>query len=326
MSKLIEISRIHPGHQHHAFTDLVHWRGAYYLCFRSAVHHAPDPNSRITLLRSTDLEAWDLVWEKSAPDDTRDPKMVASEGRLTVTFVNRFEQDGSMITETWASWTDDGETWTEPSTVLQDGWRLWRAKQWRGETYLAACRPIPKPPREGYLYQEVALFRTADGTAFEQVGTIYSGPEKPNETSITELPDGGLGALVRRELPPYHPLWARADGPEGPWMYLDVGLPMFGPSLLRVGDVVLYAVRIRLSQYETQNFSIGAIDWHTGQPTELFSLGPWGDASYATMFCPTEGELAMTFYAGDRERASIYLARFDLEALLSAVGRVPLVP
>ena len=76
----------HNG-EHNAFTDLIDWKGKYWLTFRSCPDgHMVFPTSRIIVLSSADKgKTWQPEHEFSVPlRDTRDSHFLSFKGKLFV--------------------------------------------------------------------------------------------------------------------------------------------------------------------------------------------------------------------------------------------------
>ena len=58
MAELLNLERVVGDGYHNAFTDLLRWRGHYYLAFRKSEHHGTRPPGKVVVLRSADLRTW----------------------------------------------------------------------------------------------------------------------------------------------------------------------------------------------------------------------------------------------------------------------------
>src|SRR5262245_25405873 len=74
--------------EHNSNTDLLHWRGAWWLVHAASPYHMGTPRSRLVLRRCSDPEPfpysrWEPVAELRVPgSDIRDPKLAAIGERL----------------------------------------------------------------------------------------------------------------------------------------------------------------------------------------------------------------------------------------------------
>jgi hypothetical protein len=86
MPELLSIERLFADGYHNAFTDLMRWKGHYYLGFRTAQHHNMPPYGDVVLYRSEDLASWELCGRFDTGGDDRDPKLIDGGDRLGVVF------------------------------------------------------------------------------------------------------------------------------------------------------------------------------------------------------------------------------------------------
>ncbi len=68
------IRRAFSNGEHNAFTDLISWKGKFYLTFRTCPDgHGVHPTSSIIVLSSTDAKTWEKAFQFSVPKrDVRD--------------------------------------------------------------------------------------------------------------------------------------------------------------------------------------------------------------------------------------------------------------
>ena len=95
------IRRAFHNGEHNAFTDLVRWRGKFWLCFRSCPDgHMVFPTSSIIVLASDDTREWRQVHRFSVPKrDTRDPHFLIFKDRLFVYTGTWYSGDGELPRE-----------------------------------------------------------------------------------------------------------------------------------------------------------------------------------------------------------------------------------
>ena len=84
--EVTNIRRVFHNGEHNAFTDLVHWRGQFWLTFRSCPDgHMVHPTASIIVLTSTDTRTWKQVHRFHVPQrDTRDPHFLIFQKKLFV--------------------------------------------------------------------------------------------------------------------------------------------------------------------------------------------------------------------------------------------------
>ena len=177
--------------QHNSNTHLIYWRDAFYLVHARSRFHMGNDASRLVVRRSADARAWEEIAVLDMPDaDIRDPKFAPIGDRLFLyALPNRgFEPEpyGTVVAT-----SADGASWTPFADVGQPGWLLWEPKSADGgRTWYAT----------GYWHEHgrSALFRSADGLAWEQVSTIHSG-DRNDETANAFLTDGRMLVTARLE-------------------------------------------------------------------------------------------------------------------------------
>lgn len=154
---------------HNAFTDLIHWKGHYYLTFRHADSHAPSTPGVVRILRCEEHSiiqgAWQHVKDIEIKDgDARDPKFVTfldpdadtPRDLLCVLYGVNFAHVGSGSIAhkrdrdlvTCASFTHDGSAWSRGEQVSRPNYWLWSA--------------IPLHPDEPSLYEHMYPERDDD--------------------------------------------------------------------------------------------------------------------------------------------------------------------
>jgi hypothetical protein len=80
------IRRVFHNGEHNAFTDLIRWRGKFWLAFRSCPDgHAVSSTASIIVLSSTDAKTWTPAHRFSVPQrDTRDPHFLVFKDQLFI--------------------------------------------------------------------------------------------------------------------------------------------------------------------------------------------------------------------------------------------------
>ena len=122
--RVTNVRRVFHNGEHNAFTDLIRFRGQYYLTFRSCPDgHMVHPTASIIILASHDLKSWNKVHQFAVPmRDTRDPHFLEFKDRLFVytgtwysgeTTLPRSEYDLNKHLG-YAAWSEDGKQWHSP--------------------------------------------------------------------------------------------------------------------------------------------------------------------------------------------------------------------
>lgn len=175
--------------RHNGFPDLIHWRGYFYLAFRSARTHI-DKNSSIRLLRSRDSKDWEPVTEfHLTHEDLRDPKFALIAGRIFLYALKNREISAAPYT-TICSSSVDGQHWSEWQEVCPPNWVFWRPKTHDGQTWYVAADERGQ--------NRSALFSSTDGVVWNRISTIYSGGFNA-EVELAFLEDRELHCTIRVE-------------------------------------------------------------------------------------------------------------------------------
>ena len=304
------IRRVFHNGEHNAFTDMIRWRGKFWLAFRSCPDgHGVSSTASIIILSSTDAKTWSPAHRFSVPKrDTRDPHFLAFKDQLFVYCGTWYAGDGLLPREKYdfnqhlgyAVWTGDGNTWAGPRHLEGTyGHYIWRAATDGGKAYLCGRRAHVGG-------RQSALLESDDGLVwkFRSVFQETSG----NETAFMIDAAGQITALCRktstesdlvRSRPPYDQ-WSRVTIPEF------IG----GPLLVRWGDRVLVGGR-RVTPAGPQT----TLSWLQGNTLVPFAeLPSGGDNSYPGFVELDDGRGLVSWYsthekdAANKPITAIYLA------------------
>ena len=219
--------------EHNSNTDLLRWRGAWWLVHAASPYHMGTPRSRLVLRRCTDPEPtpdsrWEAVAElRVAGSDIRDPKLAPIGERL---FLYALTNQGfyAIPSGSVLATSDYGLSWSAFEPVGPAGWLLWRPKRAPGPA--SGGGELWYTSAYWKDHGESILLRSRDGRGWERVSTIHRG-EANDETEIEFLPgpDGRpssrLLATARLEVTPdslignvaASTLLAFADPPYAEW-------------------------------------------------------------------------------------------------------------
>lgn len=316
---------------HNSNTDLIHWRGSFWLAHAAAPWHFASARTRIVLRRSPDARAWTEVASFSVPgEDVRDPKLMAWGERLWLYFLpNRHLPEPQPYT-TLVTSSRDGLTWNSVTAVEPRGFLLWRPKALGAELVVTAY---------WHEHGRAVLLRSGDGRQWQPVSEIVEG-SSGDETDFEILEDGRILASSRLE-------GARADAwfgdSEGATL-LSLAAPPYtewrqarvtnarldGPCLFRWGGRVF-----ALGRYEPEPrgflFQMGSI--LSRKRTALYAVEPLqlrvlailpsaGDTSYAGVVLH-EGALYASYYTSRVDRDYPWLLGM-LAASEIRIARLPL--
>jgi len=237
------VRRVFDNGEHNAFTDLVRFRGRYYLTFRSCPDgHAVHPTASVIILTSADLKSWKPVHRFQVKHrDTRDPHFLVFKERLFVYTGTWYSGESSIDPAKYdvnlhlgfAAWSDDGQKWHSP--IMLDGTfghYIWRAASYGGKAYLCGRRKIhfevqsTGEPRR----MESLMLESDDGLVWRKRAVFR--PREGDETAFQFEPDGSVFAIGRGygRGPAY---LLRAQPPWTTWRRTQLDRYIGGPLLVR---------------------------------------------------------------------------------------------
>ena len=327
MIKLDWVRKIYEDGMHCAFGDLAYWKGQYYACFRRAEAHAVWPYGDVFVIRSPNLEQWEVCGMLTTGLDDRDPALAVDGDRLWVFFGSRYTetdnqaqpvQDGAQWLHAHASYTCDGTSWTVPKSIYERGYWLWRPYRFPDAFYCAAYGRGPEEDEDG-----VDFLKSPNGLNWTKVSRLI-GRGEGNETALYRYEDGRILAVVRGLKAETH--FFESPPPYVSWRGWPVPYPIQAPVIARVAGQLVVAGRYFSSpDAKDQELSPGerrtrlwAIEGESVR--YLLDLPSGGDTSYAGFVVPEEGKLLVNYYSqheyldapnfvAGRKPASIYLAQ-----------------
>ncbi len=226
--------------EHNSNTDLIHWRGHYYLIHASSPWHFASEDCHLVLWRSVDARNWAEMCEFSLPkEDIRDPKFAPIGDRLFLYVLKNRDLNPEPYTTAVAS-SDDGVQWTDFEDVEPEGWLFWRPKTRDGKTWYV--------PAYWWEHGKSILLSGTDGTTWRQVSVLHEG-DRNDETDIEFLPDGRMIATARLEVsddlfgdPNGCTLLAVAEPPYTTWSKKRSAVTRLDGPCLFAHDGVVFAV------------------------------------------------------------------------------------
>lgn len=295
---------------HNAFTDIVEFKGRYFVSFRHATEHSVVGRGEIYILRSDDLKEWKLIKKFPALADSRDPAFFVFNGVLGVFFLAFPDVTNQKPIDVYVSFSEDGERFSEPIKIDNaTRWRLWRIRNYEDKLYAAGF--------EGCDFKDESdwgshLFVSSDGKNFDRVSTIVDN-EWANETDI--LFEGSTCyAIVRRE----HfqtPILAISTYPFTSWERISLNKVVQGPLIFKYKGEIFVAGRTY--HYKKVHTSILRLDLSKGRVLDEIDLPSGGDTSYCGAF-EKDGKIYLSYYSQHEldkreskvgpEAAGIYLA------------------
>lgn len=176
---------------HNSNTDMIRWRGRFYLIHARSRWHFADKTCRLVLHGSTDAWTWEKVAEFGVPDqDIRDPKLAVIGDRLILYVLKNVDLNPEPYTTAMAT-SKDGVEWSPLREIEPKGWLFWRPKTRDGTTWYV--------PAYWWEHGKSVLLKSTDGEKWERVSEIYRG-DRNDETDMAFLPDGRIICTARLEV------------------------------------------------------------------------------------------------------------------------------
>ena len=284
------IRRAFHNGEHNAFTDLIRWRGQFWLTFRSSPDgHGVFASGSVVILASADAKSWRQVHRFSVADrDTRDPHFLIFKDRLFIytgaAYVGKEKVRGTEWNAHfgYGSSTADGATWT-PAQRLEGtyGHYIWRAAAFGDRAYLIGRRFQDHMPASGRATMQSALLESDDGLRWRFRSLIQE--TDGNETALHFEPDGTLLAVSRTSVT--HAVLAQTRPPYESWTRQNLPGYLGGPMFARWGDRFIVGGRRRPeippSPGGGPGQGITTLMWLEGtQLVPITSLPSGGDNSY----------------------------------------------
>ena len=339
-AKLDWMERVYGDGRHNAFTDLVHWNGQYYVCFRHAESHM-SLDGEIRVMRSADLHAWEPCGTVDTAGDDRDPHLSPAGDRLYVFFGtwDIVHQPGNKLPDrssvrSYCAYTTDGATWSKVEGTYEPGWWLWRVSHHDsagqegagqdGHFFSAAytaVRPVPTA-------RETRLLQSPDGVNWTLVSTVTR-ERMAGEADLYFEPDGSIWLISRTGDKAGGAMFSRSDPSRANWTAADLGVLVHSPVIAPWKDRLFVAGRGRAGEKSvTKIWEI--LNAH-GSPEkaelrEIITLPSEGDTAYPGLLAdPASLEtdspaFFVTWYSqhereqlgGGKNAAGVYVGRVSL--------------
>ena len=300
---------------HNAFTDLIRFKGKWFLALREASSHMtlPAPSGDIRILSSEDGENWKsaaLIKYGTDLDDLRDPKLsVTPQGRLLMVCAldNYFPKKKCDSYQSFAYTSDDGIAWEGPHKIGESNLWMWRVV-WSPEGTAYGLAYDCKPKNRKWTTR---LYRSKDGLRYDTFLPRFTPQDRVNEASMIFREDGSAVALVRRDGEgPDGAIVGIAKGDYSDWTFKELKQRIGGPHIIEVpGGHIFAAGRLYDGGART---SVGLLNPEAGVFTELLKLPSGGDNSYPGMVFHN-GLLWVSYYSSHEGKAKIYLAKIKVK-------------
>lgn len=318
------VRRVFHNGEHNAFTDLIHFKGRYYLTFRSCPDgHMVFPTSSIIVMSSEDGRDWKQVNRFSVPKrDVRDPHFLAYDDKLFV-YTGTWYCGGTMEDRReinmhlgYGVWTADGEKWEGPKMLEGTyGHYIWRAAAHGGKAYLCGRRKhefvatSSREQRDPLI--ESALLESVDGLTWRPSGLFQE--QYGDETSFLFEDDGSLLAVARSG-GGRNAQVLRSQTPFDVWERKDLGRYIGGPHVAKWGDHYFVGGRKIVDGKPSTTLS-----WLVGDELVDFAeLPSAGDNSYPGFLELSSTRALVSYYSTHEKDAAgepitaIYLAELTI--------------
>lgn len=321
--RVSNVRRVFHNGEHNAFTDLVRFRGKFYLTFRSCPDgHMVHPTASVIVLESDDAHSWRPVFQFSVKHrDTRDPHFLVFQDRLFVYSGTWYSGETSIPREQYdrnkhlgyAAVTDDGQRWEGP-VMLEGtyGHYVWRAASFQGKAYLCGRRRVGffgGFPEDKSRVESVML-ESDDGLIWRKRATFQE--SYGDETAFLFEPSGEIIAVGRRGRTPAELI--RSAPPYTRWQRKSLRLYIGGPLIAKWGQRTLVGGR-----KFTDDGPRTAIYWLVGDELQQFAELPSDDDNSYPGFVPLDEERALLSWYSSHERdnegrqiTTIYMADLSI--------------
>lgn len=267
------------GQPHNAFTDMIRYKGQWYIGLREAIKHHGGlaGKGRLRVLRSADGKTWEsaglFVLEEG---DLRDAKLsITANNELMLNSAIQVYHPDPIKHKNFAWFTTDGKTWSEPVQFGEPDFWIWSVRWHDGVAYGVGYPTTSK--------QKTRLYKSEDGRKWEVLVKEF---QTGNESSFTFGPDGTAYCLMRSGGG-----IGQAKAPYTEWTWKK-SLNLGGPSLLRLDDGRFIAAG-RTKWGQTHVFEL---DPDTGETKHIIELPSHGDCSYPGLLFH-DGLLWVSYYS-----------------------------
>lgn len=299
--KPLEVRQIYSNGKHNAFTALRRFNGDLFLAFRAGDAHN-SATGDVLVLRSKDGKDWTQVYKFDAGKDDRDPQMVIKDQRL---YLYCPVMNGKDMA-TWLVTTGDGLKWSDPVTVYEPQFILWKPCVHDGVFYAAAHK---KDETSGGKGREVHFVKSTEGVKWEKVSTIRAGNWE-SETTLYFDDKHHATAFLRQKYGKPQAQVLESDPPYAEWKSRDAGVPHFSGHSVHTFKGVTYLLSRSMAPDKTYGSMI--YTFADGKLTSYCALPAGGDCAYAEAV--EDGpNMLVSYYSTHERTTNIYLAVVPLK-------------
>ena len=279
---------------------MVHWKGDYWLSFRSATTHGSH-DGNLVVLRSADAREWREVQRLDIFPDDRDPQLLATAERL---FLYDSVRDGGTLTS-FVTYTDDGKTWSTPQQVYEDQFIFWKPIARHGQFYATAH----VSSSEGTL-RKAHLITSFDGLKWKEIFE-FRGGNWESETTIHFDSGDKIMAFLRqiRGSPPSSIL--KSSPPYSKWTERTNNIHLSGHAVYTFDGITYLFSRTRNAK------KTGTLVYHYEEETLLpyYDIPSGGDCSYPAAVRVGQ-DMFVSYYSSHEGSTNIYTCRIALRGTL----------
>jgi hypothetical protein len=321
--KVTNLRRVFHNGEHNAFTDLVKFKGRFYLTFRSCPDgHAVNPTASVIILASNDTKDWKQVHRFNvALRDTRDPHFLVFKDKLFVYTGTWYSGTTGLAREDYdlnkhlgyAVWSEDGAKWHGPAMLEGTfGHYIWRVAAFGDKAYLCGRRKagFATGARGEGKQVESLMLESDDGLIWRKCAVFQE--TEGNETAFLFESDGTVLGVGRRTGNAH---LVRSKPPYTQWERKDLDRYIGGPLLAKWGDRYVVGGR-----HSTKDGPKTSLCWLVGDQLQEFAEFPsGGDNSYPGFVELAPNRALVSYYSSHERDASgkpitaIYLAELVKE-------------
>ncbi|GAC20849.1 hypothetical protein [Paraglaciecola arctica] len=299
---------------HNAFVDLCEFNQQLFCCYREAKNHISAEAGICILTLNKEGKVCNINRLKMANVDLRDPKLsITPDGRLLlIAYARKTNHNNGTLSVRNLCWVSQtGHSWSSHREFAAKGGWLWRVR-WQqdiayGFAYSKKNNTIHlysgDPRRSFHCHQPNALSLQKHNKGY------------PNESDLL-FEDDNAYAIVRRDADSYSAQLGTSGYPYKKWQWLDLGLYIGGPVMLKIAPKVAI-VAGRIIKKGKLVTGLMQLNLSNGKLFELGILPSAGDNSYPGLVL--DGQiLYVSYYSSHQDnKSSVYLAQLDLSLLIN---------
>lgn len=285
---------------HNAFTDLAYWQGCYWTSYRKGSAHV-SMDGEVCLSVSADRTRFREAARLKVPGDNRDPKLVAmNDGRLAMLFPSWVGGYAALHLQQFIAFSHDGFNWSEPLSILEPHWWLWRVVEYQGRYYGAAY--TYRDAETGGRRVRQRFMVSDDMLRWETLG--QTGEDSLSESDFRFRPDGEVWMISRCSEPPTAPAhFCTSRPPYTEWETRPLDVMIHSPAMLEHDGALYVAGRRHAPQEGDATFpfesamSLGIWRVERNRALPVLRIPAGGDCAYPGFIKDPEGRICLTYYS-----------------------------